>query len=115
MKMIKQKNHNQDKKMHNKRVSPIKEAKGFYHLESISDILSHEARESLFPRHLELVPQLNEVYELELDISLCAAANQCDYLSILLQGYAHSSIQISLRPVMQPTVYSRIEANSIRR
>jgi len=32
----------------------------------IADVLSGGIHENLFPAHLELVPQLNEVYELEL-------------------------------------------------
>jgi hypothetical protein len=35
-------------------------------VQDISDVLSRGIHESLFPAHLELVPQLNEVYELEL-------------------------------------------------
>ena len=49
-----------------RRVSLIKEEKASYQAENITDILSRGAKESLFSKHLELVPQLNEVYELEL-------------------------------------------------
>ncbi len=51
-----------------KRVSPplVKEKEASYEVGNITDILSRGVKESVFPRHLELVPQLNEVYELEL-------------------------------------------------
>lgn len=35
-------------------------------IQNIADILSHSMYQRLFPPHLELVPQLNEVYELGL-------------------------------------------------
>jgi SAM-dependent methyltransferase len=54
------------KRTHNRRVSLIKEEKASYQAENIADVLSRGAKENLFSRHLELVPQLNEVYELEL-------------------------------------------------
>jgi SAM-dependent methyltransferase len=47
-------------------VSLIKEEKGAYQSDNITDILSRGVKESFFSKHLELVPQLNEVYELEL-------------------------------------------------
>jgi SAM-dependent methyltransferase len=47
-------------------VSLIKEEGASYQAENIADILSRGTKESLFSEHLELVPQLNEVYELEL-------------------------------------------------
>ena len=37
-----------------------------FQAENVADILSRGAKEGLFSEHLELVPQLNEVYELEL-------------------------------------------------
>jgi SAM-dependent methyltransferase len=49
-----------------RRVSLIKEEGASYQAENIADILSRGTKESLFSKHLELVPQLNEVYELEL-------------------------------------------------
>jgi hypothetical protein len=51
-----------------KRVSPllVKEEEASYEVGNITDILSRGVKESFFPRHLELVPQLNELYELEL-------------------------------------------------
>jgi hypothetical protein len=51
-----------------KRVSPplVKEEEVSYEVANITDILSRGVKESFFPRHLELVPQLNELYELEL-------------------------------------------------
>ena len=49
-----------------RRVSLIKEEGASYQVENIADILSRGTKESLFSKHLELVPQLNEVYELEL-------------------------------------------------
>jgi hypothetical protein len=54
------------KRTESKRVSLVKEEKASYQAENIPDILSQGVKENLFPRHLELVPQLNEVYELEL-------------------------------------------------
>lgn len=54
------------KRTHGRPVSLIKEEKTSYQPENITDILSRGVRESLFSKHLELVPQLNEVYELEL-------------------------------------------------
>jgi hypothetical protein len=44
----------------------VKEQEASYQVKNIPDILSRGVKESFFPRHLELVPQLNEVYELEL-------------------------------------------------
>jgi hypothetical protein len=49
-----------------RRVSLVKEEETSYQAKSITGILSHGAKEGLFSKHLELVPQLNEVYELEL-------------------------------------------------
>lgn len=54
------------KRTHGRPVSLVKEEKTSYQPENITDILSRGVRESLFSKHLELVPQLNEVYELEL-------------------------------------------------
>jgi hypothetical protein len=54
------------KRAHNGRVSPVKEENVSYQAENITDILSRGVKEGLFSKHLELVPQLNEVYELEL-------------------------------------------------
>jgi len=44
----------------------VKEQEVSYEVKNIPDILSRGVKESFFPRHLELVPQLNELYELEL-------------------------------------------------
>jgi DNA modification methylase len=49
-----------------KTVLNIKEDPTPFQTKNITDILSHTIYQSLFPQHLELVPQLNEVYELEL-------------------------------------------------
>ena len=49
-----------------RRISFINEEKRSYQAENITGTLFGGVRENLFPRHLELVPQLNEVYELEL-------------------------------------------------
>lgn len=56
------------KGLRTKRVSPplVKEEEATYEVRNITDILSRGVKESFFPRHLELVPQLNEIYELEL-------------------------------------------------
>lgn len=51
---------------HSSRISLINEEKRSYQTENIVDILSRGVKEGLFSKHLELVPQLNEVYELEL-------------------------------------------------
>jgi len=48
------------------RISFINEEKRSYQAENITGTVFGGVRENLFPRHLELVPQLNEVYELEL-------------------------------------------------
>jgi len=47
-------------------VSLVKEKQTPYVLKNIAEILYRGVNENLFPGHLELVPQLNEVYELEL-------------------------------------------------
>jgi hypothetical protein len=44
----------------------VKEQEASYEVGNITDTLSRGVKESFFPRHLELVPQLNELYELEL-------------------------------------------------
>jgi hypothetical protein len=44
----------------------VREQEASYEVKNIPDILSRGVKESFFPRHLELVPQLNELYELEL-------------------------------------------------
>jgi SAM-dependent methyltransferase len=49
-----------------RRVSLVKEKEASYQTESITDILSQGVKERIFSKHLEPVPQLNEVYELEL-------------------------------------------------
>ena len=49
-----------------RRVSLVKEEEPSYQAKNITGILSRGAKEGLFSKHLELVPQLNEVYELEL-------------------------------------------------
>ena len=49
-----------------RRVSLVKEEETSYQAKNITGILSRGAKEGLFSKHLELVPQLNEVYELEL-------------------------------------------------
>jgi len=54
------------KNPHNRQVSSIKEERVSYRAENIAEILTRGAKDNLFPTHLELVPQLNEVYELEL-------------------------------------------------
>lgn len=47
-------------------VSLVKEKQTPYLVKNIAEILYRGVNENLFPGHLELVPQLNEVYELEL-------------------------------------------------
>jgi SAM-dependent methyltransferase len=54
------------KNPHSRQVSPIKEEKASYQTQNIAEILSRGVKDGLFPKRLELVPQLNEVYELEL-------------------------------------------------
>jgi SAM-dependent methyltransferase len=54
------------KKMQSRRLSVIKDQKVSYQAEKVTDILARGVEASLFPKHLELVPQLNEFYELEL-------------------------------------------------
>jgi len=54
------------KKPYSRRVSLVKEESISYQATNIRDILSSGVKEGLFPKHLELVPQLNKVYELEL-------------------------------------------------
>ncbi len=54
------------KRSHSRQVSLIKEEEASYQTENITGILSRGTKDNLFPKHLELVPQLNEVYELEL-------------------------------------------------
>jgi len=51
-----------------KRVSVplVREQEVSYEVGNITDVLSRGVKESFFPKHLELVPQLNELYELEL-------------------------------------------------
>jgi hypothetical protein len=47
-------------------IALINGEKRSYQSEDVADILSRGVKEGLFPKHLELVPQLNELYELEL-------------------------------------------------
>ncbi len=54
------------RKTYSRRVSLVKEESVPYQTMNITHILSSGVKEGLFPKHLELVPQLNEVYELEL-------------------------------------------------
>ena len=54
------------KNPHSRQVSPVKEERISCQAENIAGILSQGVKDNLFPTHLELVPQLNEVYELEL-------------------------------------------------
>jgi len=54
------------RKTRSRPVSLVKEKQTPYVVENIAEILYRGVKENLFPGHLELVPQLNEVYELEL-------------------------------------------------
>lgn len=51
---------------HSGQISLVNEEKKSNQTENVTDILSRGVKEGLFSEHLELVPQLNEVYELEL-------------------------------------------------
>ncbi len=66
MKQAGKKTPSKTKKKARKQVPLVKEASIPYQALNIADILAHGAKEGLFPAHLELVPQLNEVYELDL-------------------------------------------------
>ena len=59
-------NQNQRKASQTGFGSLVREQEVPYEVGNITDILSRGVKEGLFPGHLELVPQLNEVYELEL-------------------------------------------------
>jgi len=54
------------KRTESRPLSVINDQKVSYQAEKVTDILSRGVKASLFPNHLELVPQLNEFYELEL-------------------------------------------------
>jgi SAM-dependent methyltransferase len=65
-KMTKKTRKNGVKRKSNGHDSIIRDGQTPYQVRNISNVLSYGVNITLFPPHLELVPQLNEVYELEL-------------------------------------------------